>query len=160
MNRCYVFPRREFIWCPPRHLAVAALLTQLLWRFALTHRRIIRCLRLRNQKPSVGCLDTVRWTATEPSVHLVLLQLFRRVSILIQTRHQIDWRFNQQGVSSSGGAGPCELSSSNYLTHLERGPSDHRWCTFVVSLRLQLISCFNLTYLTCHHLESPHCCYE
>jgi hypothetical protein len=43
----YVFSRRRFIRCPPHHLAVEDLLTQLLWHFTPTVRRIIRCWRLR-----------------------------------------------------------------------------------------------------------------
>jgi hypothetical protein len=33
MNRCYAFPGRRFIRCPPRHLAIEDLLTQLLRRY-------------------------------------------------------------------------------------------------------------------------------
>jgi hypothetical protein len=66
MNRCYAFSRCRFIWCPPRHLAVADLLTQLLRRYTPTVCRIIRCWRNEaSDRPTVSSL--------RPSDHLVLL---------------------------------------------------------------------------------------
>jgi hypothetical protein len=56
------FFRRQFIWCPPRHLAVEDLLTQLLQRYTPMVRRIIRCWRTSRQNVSVCFFVTVGWT--------------------------------------------------------------------------------------------------
>jgi hypothetical protein len=53
----FTFPGRRFIRCPPRHLAVAALLTQLFWRYTLTHHRFIWCWRPHGQTVSVSNLS-------------------------------------------------------------------------------------------------------
>jgi hypothetical protein len=62
MNRCYTFSRRRFIQCPPRHLAVEDLLTQLLWCYTPAVRRIIRCWRTSRQNVFVCFFVTVGWT--------------------------------------------------------------------------------------------------
>jgi hypothetical protein len=72
MNWCYTFSRRQFIRCPPRHVAVEDPLTQLLRRITPTHRRFIRCWRPCGQIVSVSFHATVGWTAADPSVHPVL----------------------------------------------------------------------------------------
>jgi hypothetical protein len=102
MNPWYVFPRRRFVWCPPRHLALAALLTQLLRRFAPTHRRIIQCLRLRSHKPSVGCLDIVGWTTADPSVHPVLNPLLLAAHCLEFKDHLMNhyWLVGSSGATT------------------------------------------------------------
>jgi hypothetical protein len=66
MNRCYVFSRRRFTLCPPRHLAVEDLLTQLLQRYTLTVCRFIRCRRSRSQNISGSFHVTVGWTDASP----------------------------------------------------------------------------------------------
>jgi hypothetical protein len=62
MNRCYAFSRCRFIRCPPCHLAVEDLLTQLFRRYTPTVRQIIRCWRTSRQNVSVCFFVTVRWT--------------------------------------------------------------------------------------------------
>jgi hypothetical protein len=93
MNWCYAFPGCRFIRCPPRHLAVADLLTQLLRRYTPTVRRIIGCWRPPRQNLIVRIFETVGWTAVDPSVHLVLLHWSWRVSVLFKLDHQIDRQF-------------------------------------------------------------------
>jgi hypothetical protein len=78
MNRCYAFPGCQFIRCPPCHLAVEDLLTQLLRRYTPMVRRIIRCWRL----------------------------LTRGGTVCFKYNRQIDRRFPlDQGVGSSGAEG-------------------------------------------------------
>jgi hypothetical protein len=72
MNRCYAFSRCQFIRCPPRHLAVEDLLTQLLRCYTPTVCRIIQCWRTPLQNLTVRISETVGWTAVPPSVHPVL----------------------------------------------------------------------------------------
>jgi hypothetical protein len=93
MNRCYAFPGRWFIWCPPRHLVVADLLTQLLWRYTQMVRRIIRCWRTPHQNLTVHSFETIGWTATDPSVHPVLLHWSWRISVLFKLDHWIERQF-------------------------------------------------------------------
>jgi hypothetical protein len=62
MNRWYAFPGCRFIWCPPRHLAVASLLTYLFWRYAPTHHQFIRCWKTRGQNLTVSFHETIGWT--------------------------------------------------------------------------------------------------
>jgi hypothetical protein len=62
MNWCYAFSRHWFIRCPPRHLAVEDLLTQLLWRYTPMVHRIIRCWSTSRQNVSVCFFMTVGWT--------------------------------------------------------------------------------------------------
>jgi hypothetical protein len=92
MNRCYAFSRRRFIRCPPRHLAIEDLLTQLLRRYTITMHQIIRCWRTPHQSLTVSIFETVGWTAAPPLVHLVLKIKSWRIPVLIQTKRRIDRR--------------------------------------------------------------------
>jgi hypothetical protein len=80
---------------PPTSLSRWDSLTQLLRRYALTVRRIIRCWRPRNQVASVSFharrIDP-RYPLTEASDHPVLKASSWRVSVLIQTERRIDRR--------------------------------------------------------------------
>jgi hypothetical protein len=94
MNWWYAFLGRRFIQCPPRPLAVAALLTQLLRRYTPTVRRIIMCWRLLTRGGTV-CFKynrriDRRFSFTEALVHPVLKGFSWHISVFIQTRHRID----------------------------------------------------------------------
>jgi hypothetical protein len=129
MNRCYAFPGRQFIRCPPRHLAVAALLTQLLLRYTPTVRRIIRCWRLLTRGGTV-CFKynrriDRRFSMTKASIHPVLKGFSWRVSVFIQTRHQID-RWCQHSDHRNIRCYCLRFFfSATRLTLLENGPSVH-----------------------------------
>jgi hypothetical protein len=77
---------------PPRHLVVEDLLTQLLRRYTLTVRRIIRCWRTPRQNLTIRIFETVGSTAAPPSVHPVLKLQSWCVFVLIQTKRWIDRR--------------------------------------------------------------------
>jgi hypothetical protein len=176
MNRCYAFPGRRFIWCPPHHLAVAALLTQLFRRYAPTLRRFIRCWRTSHQTISVSFHATVGWTATDPSVHLVLKASSWRVSVLFKLDHRIVRRFPPMDRRFIRRCCLRGFSSPIHLTQLGKGLSVHltvssefqslhsvpsaptllhrwyrrfiRWCLFPsFSSRLQLGSLLQLNIL-------------
>jgi hypothetical protein len=117
MNRCYTFSRRRFIRCPPCHLAVEDLLTQLLRRYTPTIRRIIWCWRTPRQNPIVRIFETVGWTTAPLSVHPVL-KLQSCVSVLIQMKRRIDRRIIRCYCLR------CS-SSAIHPAHLETGPSVH-----------------------------------
>jgi hypothetical protein len=125
MNRCYAFSRCRFIRCPPRHLAVEDLLTQLLRRYALTHRQIIRCWRPRGQNLSGSFHATVGWTAAHPSVHPVLKALSWRVSVLFKCVHRIDQRLPPMDRRFIRHCCSSQLLSAIRLKLLKTGPSVH-----------------------------------
>jgi hypothetical protein len=181
MNRCYAFSRRRFIRCPPRHLAIEDLLTQLLRRYTPTVRRIIRYWRTLRQNLTVCIFNSVGWTAAPSSVHPVLKLQSWRVSILIQMRHQTDRRCPHSDHRIIQCYWLCCYFSAIHSVHLGKGLSVHptvstsfgllcsvpttpTLCTdgtigssdgvfsspFLRVFNLDL--CFNLTYLTCHHL--------
>jgi hypothetical protein len=129
MNRCYAFPGRRFIRCPPCHLAVAALLTQLLQRYTPTVRRIIRCWRLLTWGGTV-CFKynhriDRRFPLTTASVHPVLKGFSWRVSVFIQTRHQIDQRCPHSDRRIIRCYYLRFFFSATRPTLLENGPSVH-----------------------------------
>jgi hypothetical protein len=118
MNRCYAFPGRRFIWCPPRHLAVAALLTQLFRRYTPTVRRFI-CMLLRDRR-----IDRC-FPLTKASVHPVLKTSSWCVSVLIQTERRIDQRCPHLDCRNILCYYLCCSSSATHPTLLENGPSVH-----------------------------------
>jgi hypothetical protein len=176
MNRCYAFPGPRFIWFPPHHLAIAALLTQLFRRYAPTLRRFIRCWRTSRQTISVNFHATVGWTAADPSVHPVLKASSWCVSVLFKLDHRIVRRFPPMDRRFIRRCCLRDFSSPIHPTQLGKGPSVHptvssdssrcivyqvlrRYCTdgtvgssdgvfFLLFLRVfNLDLCFNLTYL-------------
>jgi hypothetical protein len=115
------------------------------------------------------------------SVHPVLKRLSWRVSVLIQTERQIDRRCPHSDRQIIRCYWLCYFFSAIHLAHLGKGSSVHptmstlfglprsvpiapTLCTdgtvgssdsvfFLLFLRVfNLDLCFNLTYLTCHHL--------
>jgi hypothetical protein len=116
MNRCYAFSRRRFIRCPPRHLAVEDLLTQLL----PIHRRYVE------SSGAEGILaKTLLYASSRLSVHPVLNLQSWRVSVLIQTKRRID----RQCPHSDRQIIRCYCircsSSAIHPAHLETGSSVH-----------------------------------
>jgi hypothetical protein len=125
MNRCYAFSRRRFIRCPPRHLAVEDLLTQLLRRYTPMVHQIIRCWRTPRQNLTVSIFESVRWTVALPSVHLVLKLQSWRVYVWIQIERRIDWRCPLSDRRMIRCYCLRCSSSAIHPTHLEYRPSDH-----------------------------------
>jgi hypothetical protein len=125
MNRWYTFSRCWFIRCPPRHLAIEDLLTQLLRRYTPTVRRMIRCWRTCRQNVSVGFFVTVGWTVAPPSVHPVLKLQSWCVSVLIQMRRRIDRRCPHLDRRIIWCYWLYCFFSAIHTAHLGIGPSDH-----------------------------------
>jgi hypothetical protein len=194
MNRCYPFQGVGSSGAPPTSHSRWGSLTELLRHYALTVRWIIRCWRPHSQIVSVSFHATVGWTAADPSVHPMLKAPSWHVFVLIQTERRIDRRCPLLDRRIIRCYYLRCSSSAIHLAHLETWPSDHSTmsasiyllrsvpttptlCTdgvvgssggvfsspFLRVFNLDL--CFNLTYLTCHHLASknilsPHFCYK
>jgi hypothetical protein len=129
MKWCYAFPWRRFIRCPPRHLAVEDLLTQLLRHYTSAVRWIIRCWRLLTQGGTV-CFKynrqiDWRFPLTKALVHPVLKTSSWCVSVLIQTERQIDRRCPHLDRRIIRCYYLCCSSSARRPTLLENGPSVH-----------------------------------
>jgi hypothetical protein len=96
MNRRLLFRSIGSSGAPPTSLSRWGSLTELLWRYALTVRRFIRCWRLLTRGGTVcfkyNCRIDRRFPLTKASVHPVLKGFSWRISVFIQTRHQIDRR--------------------------------------------------------------------
>jgi hypothetical protein len=90
MNRCYLFRAIGSSGAPSTSLIHWDRLTQLIRRYTLMHCRFIRCRRTLRQNLIVCFFETVKWTAAPPSAHSVLKLQSWRISVLIQTKHQID----------------------------------------------------------------------
>jgi hypothetical protein len=92
MNRCYHFSAIGSSGATSTSLSRWDPLTQLIRRHKSTHRRFIRCWRTPRQNQIVCIFETIGWTAAPPSVLPALKLQSWRVSILIQTKRQIDRR--------------------------------------------------------------------
>jgi hypothetical protein len=125
MNRCYAFSRCWFIRCPPRHLAIEDLLTQLLRRNTPTVRRIIRCWRTLRQYLTVCIFKSVGWTAAPLLVHPVLKLQSWRISVLIQMKRRIDRRCPHSDRQIIRCYWLCCFFSAIDPTHLGEGLSVH-----------------------------------
>jgi hypothetical protein len=140
MNRCYAFPRRQFIRCPPRHLVVANLLTQLLHHYTPMVRRIIQCWKTPRQNLTLASSRPRRdrrflWPWA--SVHPMLKSLSWRISILIQTKHGIDRQCPHLDCRIIRCYCLHCFFSAIHLTHLETRLSEHP--TIPVDLRLLVV---------------------
>jgi hypothetical protein len=166
----------------PCHLAVAALLTQLIWRlnqctissssvedFAvktlsllaslrpsdepLLHHRFIRCYCLLNQLLSVLNSQTVGWTVASLSVHLVLKTPVLARYFLVQISHRIDRRSNQPD---------CQFIRCYWFLWPSHCYSSLNHLTVPFCCFFESLTCFlsSLTchYLTCHHLHNMSSC--
>jgi hypothetical protein len=125
MNICYPFQGVGSSGVPPTSLSRWGSLTELLWRYAPTHRQIIRCWRPRCQILTVSFHVTIGWTAADLSVHPVLLCWSWRVSVLFELDHQIDRWFppmDRQFIRRYWLRG---FISATCPTQLETGPSVH-----------------------------------
>jgi hypothetical protein len=129
---------------------------------------------------TVSIFETVRWTAAPPSVHPMLKLQSWRISVLIQMKRRIDRRCPHL-VDRIIRCYCLRCSfSATHPTHLETGPSDHPMVAFsffllrsvpttptvapmvpsvhptvpffFFSFLSSTCHCFNLSYLTCHHL--------
>jgi hypothetical protein len=125
MNRCYAFSGRRIIRCPPHHLVVAALLTQLFRRITPMHRRFNQCWRPCGQTVSVSFHATVGWTAADPSVHPVLKASSWCISVLFKLDHRIVQRFPPKDRRFIRRCCLRGFSSPNHPTQLGKGPSVH-----------------------------------
>jgi hypothetical protein len=155
MNRCYAFSRRRFIRCPPpRHLAVEDLLTQLLWCYIPTVRRIIWCWRTPRQNLTVRIFETVGWTAAPLSIHPVLKLQSWCVSFLIQTKHWIDQRCPHSDRRITRCYYLLQLVSfQSFDASTERtvGSSDSANFNFAFYAMYQVHQCFLLGYVIFLH---------
>jgi hypothetical protein len=161
-----LFSRRRFIWCPPRHLAVADPLTQLLRRYTPTVHRIIRCWRTLCQNLTVYIFKTVGYTAAPPSVHPVLKLQSWCVSVLIQMKNRIDRRCphldrrvllslllllcNSSGISRRGTVGSSDSVNFVWPTAQCTNYTDamHRWYHWFIlrCLFFSFSSCLQLGF--------------
>jgi hypothetical protein len=119
MNRCYPFQGVGSSGPPPTSLSRWGSLTELLWHYAPTHRRIIWCWRTLRQNLTICIFKSVGWTAAPPSVHPVLKLQSWRVSILIQMKRRIDRRCPHSGRQIIRCYYLCCSSSAIHPAHLE-----------------------------------------
>jgi hypothetical protein len=125
MNWWYPFQGVGSSSAPPTSLSRWGSLTELLWRYAPTHRRIIRCWRPRGQILIVSFHVAIGWTAADPSVHLVLLCWSWHVSVLFKLDHRIDRRFPPMDRRFIQRCCLRGFSSPIHPMQLGKGPSVH-----------------------------------
>jgi hypothetical protein len=125
MNRCYPFQGVGSSGAPLMSLSRWGSLTELLWRYTPTVRRIIRCWRHLRQNLTVRIFVSVGWTTALLSVHLVLKLQSWRVSVLIQTERRIDRRCPHSDRRIIRCYCLRYSSSAIHPAHLATGLSDH-----------------------------------
>jgi hypothetical protein len=161
--------------CPPLHMTVDTIHPMLYTDAPSVHPV------LKDSLPAPYCLllRDHRITAAPPSVHPVLLLQSWHVSVSFRLDHQIDRRCPPMDRRFIQCFWLCCFSSAIHPAHLQNGPSVHlmvpvdsslyavyqvlrrsplgyrrfiRRCLFFLFFMSSTCYCFNLTYLTCHHL--------
>jgi hypothetical protein len=97
MNRRLLFRIIGSSGAPPTSRSRWGSLTELLRRYAPTHRRFIQCWRPCGQIVCVSFHATVGWTTADPSVHPVIKASSWRVFVFFKHDHRIDRPFPPMG---------------------------------------------------------------